>query len=83
VKHNDASATAHEIGEKRRLFGSKVVIACDQQNLMALNRHVIRLCRHVDVEVLRALQRPQQRARHLQVVVCAAGKQRQHRHTAT
>jgi hypothetical protein len=83
VKHNDTSAAAHEIGEKRRLFGSKMVIACDQENLVALNLYVIRLRRHVDVEMLRALERAQQRARHARVVVSPSGDQRQHGHTAT
>ncbi len=79
MKKDEAAAGADEIGQLRSLAGLQGMIARRQQNLRVAERHHLPVRDDVDREVMRRLERLEQRPSHMEVVVPCTRQERDDR----
>ena len=81
VQEDEAAAGSNEIRQPGRLAGLHRVIARRKENSRAVQGQLLRIGDHLDRELMRRLERPQQRTRHMQVVMPSARQQENDRNS--
>jgi hypothetical protein len=75
VQEDETAAGSNELCQLRRLAGLHRVIARRKQNSRVVQGQLLGVRDHVDCELMRRLERPQQRAGHMQVVMPVSRQQ--------
>ena len=77
MEKHETATSPDKLGELAGLTGMKWMVARHKHNLRVIKVELVHVGGDLDVEPMRGLHRPQQRARQVQIVVAAARQQRE------